>query len=53
MLPLSRRLLSRQQYRPEQVSPHFLVNGNPPDSPEYLALLWDNFADWHLFIRGG
>ena len=43
---------SRQHYQPEEVSPYFVVNGYPPDTEEYKALVKNVFADWRLEVRG-
>lgn len=49
---LAVRSRSRQHYRPADISPYFIVNGAPPDDPEYERLLANNFADWRLRVRG-
>ncbi len=46
------RSRSRQEYRPEDISPVFPVNGEPPTDPDYLKLLWEDFAGYHLEITG-
>ncbi|HEX5503794.1 MAG TPA: molybdopterin-dependent oxidoreductase [Thermomicrobiales bacterium] len=48
-------LASGQHYPPSAVSPYFWVNGAPPvaeESPEYAALLCDDFRDWRLEVGG-
>ena len=42
-----------REFRPEQRSPIFRVNGTAnPDTPEYNALAANNFADWRLRVDG-
>jgi DMSO/TMAO reductase YedYZ molybdopterin-dependent catalytic subunit len=42
-----------REFRPEQRSPIFRVNGNrSPNSPEYAALVANRFADWRLRVDG-
>jgi DMSO/TMAO reductase YedYZ molybdopterin-dependent catalytic subunit len=42
-----------REFRPEQRSPIFRVNGSAnPDTPEYNALAANNFADWRLRVDG-
>ncbi|RYE03163.1 MAG: molybdopterin-binding protein [Sphingomonadales bacterium] len=42
-----------KQYRPEQRSPIFRVNGTAnPNTPEYNALAAGRFADWKLAVDG-
>ncbi|MDP5279342.1 molybdopterin-binding protein [Sphingomonas sp. DG1-23] len=42
-----------RQFRPEQRSPIFRVNGTAnPDTPEYNALAANRFADWRLRVDG-
>lgn len=43
---------SRQEYAPAAISPFFLVNGAPPDSAEYLDLLWRDFDGYRLEVDG-
>jgi len=50
--PLSLWSTSRQQYKPEQISRYFPLNGTPPDDPDYLKLLWNDFAEWRLEVKG-
>ncbi len=48
-------MASGQHYRPADISPYFWVNGAPPtpeESPEFAALLRENFRDWRLEVRG-
>jgi len=41
------------EYRPEQRSPRFRTNGTAnPSTPEYNALVANNFADWRLQVGG-
>jgi DMSO/TMAO reductase YedYZ molybdopterin-dependent catalytic subunit len=42
-----------KQYRADQMSPRFRVNGNAnPNTPEYAALAAGRFADWRLQVGG-
>jgi DMSO/TMAO reductase YedYZ molybdopterin-dependent catalytic subunit len=42
-----------RQFRPEQLSPVFRVNGTAnPNTPEYNALAANRFADWRLRVDG-
>jgi len=42
-----------RQFRPEQRSPIFRVNGTAnPNTPEYNALAANRFADWRLTVDG-
>jgi DMSO/TMAO reductase YedYZ molybdopterin-dependent catalytic subunit len=42
-----------REFRPEQRSPIFRVNGSAnPNTPEYNALAANNFADWRLRVDG-
>lgn len=52
MVLLARRSTSKQEYKPEDISDYFIINGFPPDSPEYLKGLWDGFKDYRLEIGG-
>jgi len=48
----SRDALARE-FRPEQMSPKFRVNGNAnPGTPEYGAHAASRFADWKLVVDG-
>lgn len=49
---LSISTTSRQHYSPTDISPFFTLNGNPPDSPEYLNQLWHGFRSYHLEVKG-
>jgi sulfoxide reductase catalytic subunit YedY len=49
---LARKTISRQHYRPEEVSEFFIVNGFGPDSDEYLRMLWNGFKEYKLSIGG-
>lgn len=40
------------RYRESEVSPHLWVNGTPPSSPAYDALLRDRFASYRLRVDG-
>lgn len=52
LAPLSRRTVSRQELPASAISPELLVNGEPPTSAEYLALLWRDFAGYTLRVGG-
>ena len=42
-----------RQFRADQMSPRFRVNGNSnPNTPEYAALAANRFADWRLRVDG-
>ena len=42
-----------REYRPDQMSPRFRVNGTAnPNTPEYDALVADRFAGWRLRVDG-
>ena len=50
---LQRALMDRQalarEFRPDQMSPNFRVNGNPnPNTPDYNRHLGENFANFAL-----
>jgi DMSO/TMAO reductase YedYZ molybdopterin-dependent catalytic subunit/thiosulfate reductase cytochrome b subunit len=49
---LSWKTRSRQQYQSADISPYFIVNGYPPQTPEYQHLLEGGFAEWRLEITG-
>lgn len=56
-LGLQRALIDRTalapEYRPDQMSPIFRVNGNDnPDTPAYNAMVTNGFADWRLRVGG-
>lgn len=46
------RLISRQQYTVDDISPYHRVNGYPPTTPEWLTLKEHEFKDWKLRIFG-
>ncbi|HET8581069.1 MAG TPA: molybdopterin-dependent oxidoreductase [Candidatus Paceibacterota bacterium] len=46
------RLVSRQRYTREDISPYHRVNGYPPTTPEWLALKENGFKDWKLRVGG-
>lgn len=46
------RLVSKQKYTKEDISPFFRINGLPPVSKEYKILLEENFINWKLRVRG-
>lgn len=52
MTVLARRTTSTQEYKPEDISEYFIINGYPPDSHEYLKMLWDGFREYRLEIGG-
>ena len=52
MALLARKTISRQHYPSSEISPYFLINGGPPQSEEYLELLWDGFREYKLPISG-
>lgn len=54
MRSLSRRARSRQEYAASDISPYFIVNGDPPDTPDYAALAGapDAFSAWRLHVGG-
>ena len=52
MRALALHTRSRQQYPPSAISPYFIVNGRPPETPEYQQLQRDGFVDWHIEVRG-
>lgn len=43
---------SRQAYALDDISPFFLVNGEKPVDPDYLALVLSDFDTYHLLVRG-
>jgi DMSO/TMAO reductase YedYZ molybdopterin-dependent catalytic subunit len=54
---LQRSLMNRNalapEYRRDQMSPIFRTNGSrTADTPDYQALLANNFADWRLVVDG-
>jgi len=52
MKVLARKTISRQHYKPSEISSYFLINGSPPHSQEYLAMLWTGFRDYRLKVNG-
>ena len=49
---LTLRTSSRQHYEPAEISPFFTVNGAPPESSEYLKLMWQDFDGYALEVTG-
>ncbi len=49
---LLHREVSKQHYKPSDVTPYFWVNGRPPEDDDYHRLARDNFAEWRLHIYG-
>lgn len=49
---LGKRATSRQRYTRADISPVFLVNGEPPKSAEYELMKALGYADYHLEIGG-
>jgi len=54
---LARALTDRdslaKEYRPDQMSPRFRVNGTAnPNTPSYNAMVADTFANWRLKVGG-
>ncbi|MGI8968841.1 MAG: molybdopterin-dependent oxidoreductase, partial [Chloroflexota bacterium] len=43
---------SRQRYPSSEIAPYFIVNGRPPDTPEYEQLQGDGFEEWRLEVYG-
>ncbi len=52
MRALSLEARSRQYYEVSDVSPYFIVNGDPPATAEYAAVERAAFEDWRLEVRG-
>ncbi len=52
MRPLLDRSTPKAQFRREDVSPYFWVNGNLPTSDEWMALAADDFRSYRLKVRG-
>lgn len=52
MRTLALHARSRQQYPPSAISPYFIVNGDPPATPEYQQLREGDFRDWRLEVCG-
>ncbi len=46
------RLTSRQEYRKEEISPYFWVNGEMPTSREWTELAAHDFRDYRLEVHG-
>lgn len=44
--------ISRQNYKPSNISSYFWINGRPPEGEEYSRLSQNNFADWKLEVCG-
>lgn len=49
---VSKSFLSRESFRPKDISPYFRVNGYPPTSANYKQLAADEFRDYQLSIGG-
>jgi DMSO/TMAO reductase YedYZ molybdopterin-dependent catalytic subunit/thiosulfate reductase cytochrome b subunit len=49
---LTLRSYSRQMYSPSDISPFFTLNGDPPTSPDYLRLMWQDFEGYTLEVTG-
>ncbi|MFA5962770.1 MAG: molybdopterin-dependent oxidoreductase [Sphingomonas sp.] len=50
---LSTRHAMATEYRPDQMSPIFRTNGTAnPNTPDYNAMVADNFAAWRLQVGG-
>ena len=49
---LSLRASSTQHYKPSEISPFFTVNGDPPESSDYLRLMWQDFESYTLEVTG-
>jgi DMSO/TMAO reductase YedYZ molybdopterin-dependent catalytic subunit len=52
MRALALSVRSRQQYPAGAISPYFIVNGRPPETPEYTRIQRNDFGDWRLDVRG-
>ncbi|MBS2009866.1 MAG: molybdopterin-dependent oxidoreductase, partial [Cyanobacteria bacterium SZAS TMP-1] len=53
MLLFFHKMTSRQEYSKEDISPHFWVNGLPPETAEFTQLAaGGTFADYRLQVRG-
>lgn len=46
------RLSSRKNYKKEDISEFFRVNGYPPETEEFHQLTAGNYADWRLDVGG-
>ena len=51
-IALLQKEVSKQHYKPSDISPYFWVNGRPPESEEYKRLASNDFADWKLEVCG-
>jgi DMSO/TMAO reductase YedYZ molybdopterin-dependent catalytic subunit len=50
---LSNRHSLAKEFRPDQMSPVFRANGTlNPGTPDYTAMVADNFANWRLKVTG-
>lgn len=49
---LLHREVSKQHYKPLDITSYFWVNGRPPAGEEYRQLAQNNFADWKLEVCG-
>jgi DMSO/TMAO reductase YedYZ molybdopterin-dependent catalytic subunit len=49
---LLHRDVSKQHYKPSDITTYFWVNGRPPETSEFMQLVRDNFRDWRLQVRG-
>jgi sulfoxide reductase catalytic subunit YedY len=49
---LSHRVRSRQDYRPDEISPTMILNGYPPDDEVYNRWVASGFTDYALEISG-
>lgn len=49
---LTKTFASHEQFREEDISPFFRVNGYPPPDPEYKALAANDFRDYRLQVSG-
>ncbi len=46
------RLKPRKQYKKEDISEFFRVNGYPPETEEFKTLAKNDFKDWRLKVEG-
>jgi methionine sulfoxide reductase catalytic subunit len=44
--------ISKQHYKPTDITPYFWVNGRPPESEEFKRHVANNFAQWQIEICG-
>ena len=49
---LLHREVSKQHYKPSDITDYFWVNGDPPDTNEYEMLVEHNFEDYKLDVIG-